>query len=68
MEGGVVGNLNGPSSAVRSRFLLEILEWNLTWRSRRANAQKIERKGDRGMVCRFPRKFSVRPELEEVEG
>ena len=57
-----------PSLAMCSRFLLEILKWTPTWQSRRASAQKLERKGTRGMRWGFPRKFSVGPEHGEVEG
>ena len=49
-------------------FWLEISRRTPTWQSRRASAQKLERKGTRGMRWGFPRKFSVGPELREAEG
>ena len=57
-----------PSLAMFSGFLLEILKWTPTQQYRRASARKLEWKGTRVMRWGFPRKFSVGPELREVEG
>ena len=56
------------SLAMCSGFLLEILKWNLNWKSRGSSARKLVCKGTQGMRWGFPQKFSVRPELREVEG
>ena len=57
-----------PSSAMCSGFLLEILKWNPTRQSRQVSARKLEWKGTWSMRWGFPQKFSVKPELREVEG
>ena len=50
------------------RHLLEIMKWTPNRQSRWASAWKLEWKGTQGVRLGFPQKFSVVPELGEVEG
>ena len=57
-----------PSWAMWQGFWSEISRWTLIRQSRQASGWKMEWKGTQGMRWGFPRKISVGPELDKVEG
>ena len=64
----MVGTMNKHQLGYALGFLLEIMKRTLTRKYRGAIARKVEQKITWGVRLGFTRKFSVGPELREVEG